>query len=246
MFTNEVCVKVLWGLLVLLSPCIVSAQEATDPFALLFDAESEVRLHAWTEIVKMESLTATQIDRLLAPIAEYRSTIPERYLHPADGVALSIDLLGRFQVASAIPELMRVKSFAVFEAALCGAGSDEIHIFSDHFIAATALVGIGDPSLCEIEAELASGAPTELDAQLDGLIYSWIAGKERTLEFLESGRAAASEQASEGYDLALEVVENYHDAWCFDGARLAPPGTPITIEEIMEEYKKRQDETVEE
>ena len=141
---------------------------------------------------------------------------------------------------------MRVKSFAVFEAALCGAGSDEIHIFSDHFIAATALVGIGDPSLCAIEAELASGAPTELDAQLDGLIYSWIAGKERTLEFLESGRAAASEQASEGYDLALEVVENYHDAWCFDGARLAPPGTPITIEEIMEEYKKRQDETVEE
>jgi len=246
MFTKKVYVKLLGILLVFLSPCLASAQEATDPFALLFDAESEFRLHAWTEIVKMESLTATQIDRLLAPIAEYRSTIPERYLHPTDGVALSIDLLGRFQVASAIPELMRVKSFAVFEAALCGEGSDEIHVLSDDFIAARALIAIGDPSLCAIEAEFASGAPTELDAQLDGLIYSWIAGKEKTFEFLESGPAAASEQASGGYALALEVVEDYHDGWCFDGARLVPPGTPITLEEIMEEYKKRQDETVEE
>jgi len=229
-------------LLIAVTPLPLSAAGSTDAFSRLFYAETEARLQAWTEITKMESLTVTQIERLLAPIAEYRSTMPERYLHPTDGVALSIDLLGRFQVTPAIPELMRVKSFAVFETALCGAGTDEVHIFSDHFVAVKALIMIREPSLDAIEAELASCAPTELDAQLDGLIYLWTAGKERTLEFLESGRAAASEQASEGYDLALEVVENFDSGWCFDGERLVPPGTPITLQEIIEEYQKKQEE----
>lgn len=235
MFTREACVRLLGVLLVLLAPCMGVAQEAPDPFDLLFDAQSTVRLHAWTEIVKLASLTASQVDRLIAATAEYDSTMPERYLRPTDGVALSFDLLGRFQIPTAIPELMRVKSFAVFEAALCSAGSDEIHTFADHFIAAKALIAIGEPSLSAIEYELTSGAPSDLDAQLDGLIYSRIAGMEAALRFLQAGEVVAGEQTSGGYDLALQAVENYHDAWCFDGTKLVPPGTPITLEEIIEE-----------
>jgi len=121
-----------------------------------------------------------------------------------------------------------------------GLGSDEVHIFFDHFVAAKALIAIGDSSLCAIEAKLASGAPTAADAQLDGLMYSWIAGIEATIEFLESRRAAASKQASGGYNLALEVVKSYDAGWCFDGERLIPQGTLITL--IIEEYREEQEE----
>lgn len=221
---------------------MLSAQENADPFVQLLNEKSEVRLQAWAEIVKMGSLDITQIGQLLVPVKEYRPTIPRRYLNPTDGVALAIDLLGHFKVIAAIPELLRVKSFAVFEAVLCEEGADEIRIFYEDFVAAKALIAIGDSSLPAIESELALGAPTDLDAQLDGLIYLWIAGKEKAIEVLKAKRTVARTEALKGYDIALKVVENYNDAWCFDGEQLVPPGKPVPLEEIIEEYKKREKE----
>ena len=240
---RKVHVRALAILLAFLALCMGSVQADADPFASLFDAERSVRLQAWTEILKLPSLTAVQADALLAGIAEYQSAIPQEYLRPTDGVALSIDLLGRFRITAAIPELMRVKSFAVFETALCAAARDEIRTFADDFAAAMALIAIGSPCLSAVESELSSGAPTDLDAQLDGLIHSWIAGREETLTFLESSRRTAGEDASQRCDLARDVVEKYNDTWCFDGSELVPPGVPITPEEILKEYQEERDKT---